>query len=134
MAAVVIDTDVVSYLFRRDNRAQLYRPHLLGKAWTVSFMTVAEVEWGMLHRGWGAARRALMERHLQRFAVVYADRIVCHLWAEVTQSARRKGRPILTSDAWIAATAIRLNIPLVTNNPDDFTAVNGLTVLTAARK
>jgi len=26
--AVVIDTDVVSYFFKRDTRAALYRPHL----------------------------------------------------------------------------------------------------------
>jgi predicted nucleic acid-binding protein len=129
MEGTVIDTDVVSYLFRRDPRAQLYRPHLLGKLWVISFMTLAEVEWGMLQRNWGQARRNRMEEHLQRFTIVYADRDLCRLWAQATKSARRNGRPILVADAWIAATALRLGLPLVTHNPGDYAGVDGLTVL-----
>jgi predicted nucleic acid-binding protein len=43
--------------------------------------------------------------------------------------ARRQGRPIQTADAWIAATALHLNVPLVTHNPHDYRGVIGLTVL-----
>lgn len=43
MSDVVLDTDVLSYLFKRDTRARSYRPHLLGKTIYVSFMTVAEL-------------------------------------------------------------------------------------------
>lgn len=32
----VLDTDVLSYLFRRDTRAELFRPHLMGRAETVT--------------------------------------------------------------------------------------------------
>jgi predicted nucleic acid-binding protein len=45
--------------------------------------------------------------------------------------ARRQGRPIQTADAWIAATALHLGVPLVTHNPADYAGVSGLTVLTA---
>jgi hypothetical protein len=44
MSDAVIDTDVVSFLFKRDTRAELYRPHLVGRRIVVSFMTVAELE------------------------------------------------------------------------------------------
>ena len=37
---VIVDTDVVSFLFKGDTRAQLYRPHLQGKTLALSFMTV----------------------------------------------------------------------------------------------
>ena len=47
-------------------------------------------------------------------------------------SAGRQGRPIQTADAWIAATALRLDVPLVTNNQKDYASVAGLTVLTVA--
>jgi tRNA(fMet)-specific endonuclease VapC len=43
MSDAVIDTDVVSFLFKRDTRAELYRPHLVGRRIVVSFMTVAEL-------------------------------------------------------------------------------------------
>jgi predicted nucleic acid-binding protein len=30
--AVIIDTDVVSFLLKKDTRAELYRPHIFGKS------------------------------------------------------------------------------------------------------
>jgi tRNA(fMet)-specific endonuclease VapC len=62
MAAVVVDTDVVSYLFKRDTRARLYRRHLLGQERIVSFMTLAELDQWAARSRWGASRRAALER------------------------------------------------------------------------
>ncbi len=44
MSDAVVDTDVVSFLFKRDTRAQAYKRHLVGRRLVVSFMTVAELE------------------------------------------------------------------------------------------
>jgi len=41
MSGAVIDTNVVSFLLKRDTRAELYKPHLLGVRLVVSFITVA---------------------------------------------------------------------------------------------
>jgi hypothetical protein len=49
--AVVVDTDVVSYLFKSDTRADLYRPHLDGHLPIISFMSLAELERWTLARG-----------------------------------------------------------------------------------
>lgn len=43
MPAVVIDTDVVSFRFKKDSRAALFQKHLLGCDWIISFMTLAEL-------------------------------------------------------------------------------------------
>jgi len=40
---VVVDTDVVSFLYKRDTRALLYTPYLDGKLTLISFMTIAEL-------------------------------------------------------------------------------------------
>jgi tRNA(fMet)-specific endonuclease VapC len=61
MSSAVLDTDVVSFLFKRDSRADLYRPHLVGKQLVISFMTLAEIDRWALERNWGEARRARME-------------------------------------------------------------------------
>ena len=37
MDSVVIDTDVLSYLFKQDTRGELYRPHIDGKLGVLSF-------------------------------------------------------------------------------------------------
>lgn len=52
MPEVVVDTDVVSYLFKKDTRSRLYRRHLLGNGLVVSFMTLAELEhWALCGAG-----------------------------------------------------------------------------------
>jgi predicted nucleic acid-binding protein len=129
--AVVVDTDVVSYLFRNAPQASAYRRHMRGQRWVVSFMTVGELEYGALHRSWGGKQRTRLEKHLQRFAICYPDDSMCRLWAWVRESRHRQGRPIGHEDAWIAATALRLRVPLVTNNPGDYRDLRGLTVVAA---
>lgn len=42
----------------------------------------------------------------------------------------RKGRPIQTADAWIAASALQYQVPLITNNADDYDMLDRLEVLT----
>jgi tRNA(fMet)-specific endonuclease VapC len=64
MASVVVDTDVVSFLFKRDTRAEWYRPYLLGKLLVLSFMTVAELDRWALQRNWGQTSRSKMEEYL----------------------------------------------------------------------
>jgi predicted nucleic acid-binding protein len=92
-------------------------------------MTLAELRSWMRHRNWGTARRQRLERYLQRYQMVYATDALCEYWAEATDSARRHGRPIGAADAWIAATALMQNVPLVTHNRIHYVGVEGLTVI-----
>lgn len=48
------------------------------------------------------------------------------MWAEVTVAAQMRGRRIECAGAWIAATAIRYDLPLVTRNREDYLGVTGL--------
>jgi tRNA(fMet)-specific endonuclease VapC len=130
--ACVVDTDVVSYLFRGDTRGDLYRPHLIGNTLVVSFMTVAELDRWALERKWGARRIAQLEAHLQQFVIYPFNRDLCKVWAGVFVSSQAKGRPVGVADAWIAATAIFYGIPLVTHNRRHYEHIDGLTVISEA--
>ena len=127
--ALVLDTDVVSFLYKRDTRAELYRPHLNDPPFLISFMTLAELRSWMHHRNWGTARRQRLEHYLQRYQIVYANDDLCELWAQATNSARQRGRPIGAADAWIAATALLHNVALVTHNRSDYEGVEGLPII-----
>jgi len=127
---VVVDTDVVSYLFKRDTRAEAYRPHIEGRVAVIAAQTQAELELWMREHNWGARRRSELRTHLHDFVLAPFDTVVCEAWAEAVDGARRKGRPISTADAWVAATALAYSVPLVTNNADDFIGVAGLSVIT----
>jgi len=129
MATVVVDTDVVSFIFKRDRRARSFRRHLLGQTLVISFMTLAELSaWPLIHR-WGPTNRERLKQHLEKYAVYFADETLCDCWAEVVTRRRLRGKPIDIADAWIAATALALGVPLVTHNSRDFNAVDRLMVL-----
>jgi tRNA(fMet)-specific endonuclease VapC len=123
---VVVDTDVMSYLFKRDTRATEYEVYLHGRVPVLSFMTRAELDaWGRI-AGWGARRYEELDTFLQPYAVHYPDREFCRVWAEVYAGARRRGISIQSADAWIAATALFYAVPLLTHNSADFIGVDGL--------
>lgn len=128
---VVVDTDVVSYIFKRDTRAAGFEPHLIGRAPVISFMTVAELDAWADQRNWGQAARTRLEQSLARYTVHFPDRRLCRFWATVTTVGRHTGRPVGHADAWIAASALFLNAPLVTHNTADYAGVPGLTLLAA---
>ena len=56
MNAAIVDTDVVSMLFKGDTRARAYRPHVTGRLLGLSFMTLAELERWSLERDWATIR------------------------------------------------------------------------------
>lgn len=128
----VVDTNIVSYLYKRDTRAEDYQAHLDGKLTIISFMTIAELDRWTLKRDWGEKRKSDLEKFLHRFTVIEVNRALCLKWAEATNSAQRNGRPIETADAWIAATALFYNVPLVTHNRSDYLGVDGLQLISEA--
>ena len=95
-------------------------------------MTVAELDRWALQHNWGAHRRGRLDRYLDQFAIYPFDRDLCRAWARVADNARRRGRPIQTADAWIAATALLHDLPLVTHNPADYLGVTRLNLVSEA--
>jgi predicted nucleic acid-binding protein len=127
---VLLDTNVVSFLFKGDSRAEPYVSHLENRRLAISFMTVAELfQWAAV-RKWGEARKRQLEASFHNFVVLPFDIALCRLWGEIRADCRAAGRPISPQDAWIAATALLHNLPLVTHNPSDFEAIEGLELIT----
>jgi predicted nucleic acid-binding protein len=131
MNAAVVDTDVVSILFKGDTRATAYRQHITGRLLGISFMIPAELERWALERQWGPSRKLDLARHLTHYTVLPVSRELCRLWAEVSFNAKRKGRPMQTADAWIAASALYYQVPLITNNARHYSVIEGLIVISA---
>jgi len=129
MDSVVIDTDVLSYLFKQDSRGESYQAHLEGKFGVISFMTLAELGvWANL-RKWGPHRRAQLAAFLAPYAVINSSRELAHTWAAIRSQVMQTGHHIDTADCWIAATALLHGIPLLTHNHDHFEYINGLTTI-----
>ena len=129
MNAVVVDTDVVSYLFKCHPIALQYLPDLKDRTPLISFMTVAELDRWVLEAHWGEVRQRRLREHLERFAVVPYDRHLYMKWADVTVAAQTSGRRIDCADAWVAATALLAGAPLMTHNRNDYLGVPGLQLI-----
>jgi predicted nucleic acid-binding protein len=126
MKPIVLDTDVVSFLFKADTRAQMYLPQLQDRQWFISFMTEAELEQWALLANWSEKRVEWLRLFLSRFVVVPSSHDLVLKWAEAMVAARRNGRRIETADAWIAATALLYDAPLLTHNKADYLGIPGL--------
>lgn len=127
-AGLLLDTDVASYLLKDHTLARHYRPLVAGHTLAISFMTFAELWEGALRSNWGTEKRRTLEASVDSYEIVPSSRAICLRWAEVRTVRRRQ--PISIADAWIAATALELNFPLVTNNSSDFRDIPGLHLIT----
>ncbi|MEF2277621.1 PIN domain-containing protein [Deinococcus sp. YIM 134068] len=129
MTTVLVDTDVISYSFKRDPRARPFDAYLESKNVLYSFQTDAELKFWALERGWSAGRRRQLETFLEPYTLIGHDPDISGRWAAVMHEARRAGRRMLAADAWIAATALEVGVPLVTNNAADFAGLGGLDLI-----
>ena len=133
--AVVIDTMVVSALMNsaHDPTAARYLSLIASRLILVSFVTVTEMRYGALKARWGDLRRRGLERDLARFVFVVPDDALMYACAELRAMTERAGHPlgqkIHEADRWIAATAMKLGVELVSDDAV-FRDVPGLTVIT----
>lgn len=133
-SAVVVDTMVVSSLVnahRRPAMAAEYRALIAGRPIVISFVTVTEMRFGALKAGWGELRRRGLERDLARLVVVQPDDQLMRTCAELRARCEEVGHGLAhkvhEADRWVAATAIRLGVDLVSDD-SVFTDVPGLVV------
>src|ERR1700674_3640346 len=129
MSSVVVDTDVVSFVFKNHRLGAQYDADLANHTLLLSFMTLAELDRWAIQSRWSEARRNWLRLYLEPFVVLPYNRALCTTWAEVTVAAQASGHRIECADAWIAASALLYDIPLVTHNRTDFQGVPGLVVV-----
>jgi predicted nucleic acid-binding protein len=126
---VVLDTDVVSFVFKEKEQAKFFYPYLKNRILAISFITVGELYDGVRKDRWGNNRVSSLERFLQNCLILEYDYGLCVTWAEIKYDCEQSRHPIDESDCWIAASAIHYRCPLATNNARHFTHVKGLCLI-----
>lgn len=84
---------------------------------------------GELAAGDSAVPRSRWESLCKPYATLPWSKEVAWQYGEIYRALKARGRLIGSNDLWIAATALTHNLPLVTNDVDEFDRVQGLTVL-----
>lgn len=129
MSLVLLDTDVASFILKGSSYADPYLLLISGQELALSFMTVAELfQWAIL-RQWGDRRLGQLEQYLLNYLIIPVDQPLCWQWARICAERKNIGRAISPQDAWIAATALRHDLPLVTHNIKDFQEIPHLRLL-----
>ena len=137
MAAIMVDTDVYSYITSGNpDRGVPYKKHLDGHTITLSFITVGEQYAGYkkkITKGeWPAVRIQKLEAGLKAVAILPYDIEVCRTFGELKAQLELVGDSVHTNDLWIAACAKRHSLKLVTNNRKDFEKIPGLDIISEA--
>ena len=115
---IVLDTNVISYIFRGDHRGEFYKQRISGERPIISFQTLEEVWFGAYSNQWGERRRQELAGYLQQFEVAFPNSQVADICARLRAERQSSGRKLRTADAWVAATALFLACPLATHDSD----------------
>ena len=129
---LVVDTSVVSILFTPEKRPVeqvVYYSNIINKYQLfISFQTVEELLFWSYIYNWGYKRKNELIDHIKRLNIVESDQNLAKKSAALRFECRQIGHQLNTADAWIAATALYLDCPLVTDDKD-FEGVPDLEVI-----
>ena len=136
LVELAVDANIISFMMsdRPDarNRIARYRADLDGKVLGLPFQARAELEVGMAVQGWDPPR--FHELVQQFIPIPYSNDIQEEYIKIQTYFARERQRPDAArrqkaADAWIAAAALSLGVPIVTHNRADFEGIPGLEIV-----
>lgn len=116
---IVVDTNIVSYIYRNDPIATPYLSEMRGRRAVISFQTYEEILYGAFISNWGEQRvSALLDYVNATYDLIGYDLELVQTCARLPAASRRRGRELKPADAWVAATAILLNCPLLSHDRD----------------
>jgi predicted nucleic acid-binding protein len=84
---VLADTNVVSYLFKKDTRGSVYKPHIEHKLVFIAAQTFAEIELLPLNNKWSRKRHEKLRENLKNNVFIEASREISVKWAEIQAEA-----------------------------------------------
>lgn len=121
VGTVLLDTNVfTAWLKPRSTLVHLYGKHVFGRRVAIAQQTVAEARYGAIVAGWGPKRLDALERLVRRASVLPMDDDTTWASARLRSECRSLGHPLHqkqhAADLWIAATALRWNLPLIAHD------------------
>lgn len=126
----LLDTCVISEAIKQtpNARVEQWVKGLAPQQQRYSPISLGEIENG-IRRMPGGKKRNLLEKWFEgEFLPSVAGRLlnidlsIAHRWGQLMAWARSNGRPLPVLDAYIAATALHFEFPVVTRNETDFKA------------
>jgi tRNA(fMet)-specific endonuclease VapC len=127
---VLLDTNICIYIIKKQPPAVLdrFREYQVGDI-AISTITLSELRYGVAKSAHKAKNAAALDEFIIPLEIVPFDEEAARVYGDIRTSLEKAGSPIGAMDMLIAAHALSLGIPVVTNNTREFARISGLSVI-----
>jgi tRNA(fMet)-specific endonuclease VapC len=124
---LMFDTNICIYIIKQQPVAVLKRflEYQIGDI-GISSITLSELRYGVAKSTHQEKNTKALDEFITPLEVVSFDEEAAHVYGEIRASLEKAGTPIGSMDMLIAAHAVSLGIPLVTNNAREFIRIPAL--------
>ena len=127
---LMLDTNICIYIIKQQPAAVLRRflEYKVGDI-GISSITLSELRYGVAKSTHQDKNAKALDEFIMPLQIVSYDEEASHVYGDIRATLEKAGTPIGSMDMLIAAHAVSLNIPLVTNNTRDFVRIPSLKVI-----
>ena len=127
---LLLDTNICIYIIKQQPAAVLKRflEYQVGDI-GISFITLSELRHGVAKSTHREKNAKALDEFIIPLEVVSFDEGAAHIYGDIRAYLEKAGTPIGSMDMLIAAHAISLEIPLVTNNSREFVRIPALNII-----
>ena len=127
---LLLDTNICIYIIKRQPAAVLkhFLEYQIGDI-GISSITLSELRFGVAKSTHREKNAKALDEFIIPLEVVPYDEAAAHAYGDIRATLEKAGTPIGSMDMLIAAHAVSLGIPLVTNNTRELLRVPSITVI-----
>ncbi len=127
---LMLDTNICIYIIKQQPVAVLKRflEYQIGDI-GISSITLSELRYGVAKSTHQEKNTKALDEFITPLEVVSFDEEAAHVYGNIRATLEKAGTPIGSMDMLIAAHAVSLGIPLVTNNAREFVRIPALNII-----
>ena len=127
---LMLDTNICIYIIKQQPVAVLKRflEYQIGDI-GISSITLSELRYGVAKSTHQEKNTTALDEFITPLEIVSFDEEAAHMYGDIRATFEKAGTPIGAMDMLIAAHAVSLGIPLVTNNTREFVSIPTLTAI-----
>lgn len=130
MMKLMLDTNICIYIIKQQPVAVLKRflEYQIGDI-GISSITLSELRYGVAKSTHQEKNTKALDEFITPLEIVSFDEEAAHIYGDIRATLEKAGTPIGSMDMLIAAHAVSLGIPLVTNNSREFIRIPALNII-----
>ncbi len=127
---LMLDTNICIYIIKQQPAAVLKRflEYQIGDI-GISSITLSELRYGVAKSTHQEKNAKALDEFITPLEVVSFDEESAHVYGDIRATLEKAGTPIGSMDMLIAAHAVSLGIPLITNNAREFVRIHPLNIM-----